>query len=193
MSVTIGSSTITGIASGGLPSNIINSTNFATNAVTTSDLNFGGAVLQAVCNSYTGTQVINVNATFTSTNITATITPTLSTSRVLVIIQIMYAGPQEGDTPGWVLYRNSTAICQGAAGSGQAQVTIGTGYSTDNNSVHSPGVVYLDSPATTSACTYTLYSQCDNTSGVYINRSVDDYTNSTGKRGTSTVTLLEIK
>ena len=50
----------------------------------------------------------------------------------------------------------------------------------------------VDSPATTSATTYGVYVNNDNTGTLFVNRTSTDQDNSTGKRSISTITLFEI-
>jgi len=103
----------------------------------------GGKVLQVV-SATTSTEVSSSSGTYVDSNLTATITPTLNTSKVLVLVSQngCRATSQYG---GIRLVRGSTTISQmdtylGYAAGGTAQVAI--------------SAAYLDSPATTSATTY---------------------------------------
>lgn len=93
------------------------------------------------------------------------ITPTSSTSKILVFATLCMSGGIAGSHTMFAAFaKNGTQIGAGA---------YGTSYpaspSTDFPVSHS--FSYLDSPATTSATTYTVQISCDNTTTVYINRS----------------------
>lgn len=109
----------------------------------------GGKVLQVIY-ADTTTQVNSTSTTYADTGLSATITPTLSTSKVLVLIN-----------------QNGTAKATGSSSEGlkiklQRQgtdlVLLGEylGYNLVSGRIHFGGVgwSYLDSPATTSARTY---------------------------------------
>jgi hypothetical protein len=97
-----------------------------------------------------------------------------------------------GTTYGGWFKRDSSNIGLGDAGSGQQRVSMGMALVTDTNQTNTFVYNYLDSPNTTSAVTYQFYAINDNNVSLYINRSVSDQANTTGKRGISTVTLMEI-
>jgi len=112
-----------------------------------------GAVLQVV-NAITTTYTGITGITFTAiTNLTATITPTSATSKILVVISI-----GEWRTPGncgarFSIYKNGSVLLNvgdevnwNGGGSGS---TVGMTYAYS----------YLDSPATTSATTYALFGR----------------------------------
>ena len=119
----------------------------------------GGKLLQVVSGTTT-TQTVIDSTTFTDTTLTATITPTSATSKILVIYSQqyryqLYAGGTQGS--GLKLLRGSTTIQSyggtnrlGAATS-QLQSSLGGG---EVRVVVSGN--YLDSPATTSATTYKI-------------------------------------
>ena len=107
-----------------------------------------GKVLQVVA-AYTTTQTANSTATYADTTLTATITPTLNTSKILVILS------QNG------VYKNAANLSNGVAlrllrGATQLDIfnaALGATFSALANSV-ACSFEYLDSPATTSATTY---------------------------------------
>jgi len=134
-----------------------------------------GSVLQVVQGSY-GTQVTNASTTPADTNLTATITPKFSTSKILVLInQNAISTNVSGMGITFTLVRNSTTI------------TTFAGYymyGTANDQQDAAGC-YLDSPATTSATTYkTQQVKTVANAGTV-------YSQSSGS-ATSTITLLEI-
>ena len=124
------------------------------------------------------------------TGISATITPKFATSKVLILAHIMYAST--GTTYGGWFRRNGVDIGLGNAGSGQQQVSIGMALATDTNQSNTFPYMFLDSPGSISALTYQFYVNNDNAAAIYINRSVSDGAGAVGKRGISTVTLMEV-
>jgi hypothetical protein len=109
----------------------------------------GGKVLQVVFGSH-ATQVNNSTNTYADTGLTATITPTLNTSKVLVlgvINGVIRVGGGTGGSVGTKWFRGATEL---ALSSYYATYTA-TSTTLDVGSV---AINYLDSPATTSATTY---------------------------------------
>jgi len=119
----------------------------------------GGKVLQVVAAYYT-TAIQIASSTFTDTGLTVNITPSASTSKVLVFVQANGLGKFSSASAGvgLRLLRGSTTI---------SFFEELAGYSAANdNDIGGSGTVYLDSPATTSATTYKLqYNNYGGTSG----------------------------
>jgi hypothetical protein len=139
-----------------------------------------GSVLQVVQNSVagSGTVVTTTSTSYATTGLSATITPKFSTSKILVSVaganwDTQNAGYQIYGT----VYRNSTNIGSGST----SQLT--DVYSASGRGIFPICIQKLDSPATTSATTYTLYffSGGGGNSVVF---------NSQG--GTGIITLMEI-
>ena len=134
----------------------------------------GGKVLQVVYASYS-TDTSSTSATYADTGLTATITPTLSTSKVLVLVQ-QNGLRKEGNTScNLKLFRGATQILHFAE-------TAGSTATTARNNIGSIGASYLDSPATTSATTYKTQFAADNGATQYVQNAAV----------ASTITLLEI-
>ena len=138
-----------------------------------------GKVLQVVSFEINTTKTSTTNS-YVDTDLTATITPTLNTSKVLVLITqgwqlyIASAGAEmQGDIK---LLRGSTLL-----GSEAAQVIRAAGYVSELSSRTNWAYTYLDSPATTSATTYK--TQFKNTAALGSFRV---------NNNSSTITLLEI-
>jgi len=123
----------------------------------------------------------------------ATITPSSSSSKILVFVDL-HAGASSGQVTRSQLQRNGTVIYAGDA-AGSRPLGFGQLYPNSGTvEIGSMSVKFLDSPATTSALTYTVYAGTDNTSGVaYINRCSRD-NNDTGydTRTASSIILMEI-
>jgi hypothetical protein len=137
-----------------------------------------GSVLQVVNATYS-TQVTSSSATWATTGLTATITPTSATSKILVFVSQTGLYKNAFDTyMGLRLLRNSTVIVT------FERQALYTGSTAKNEGASSTN--YLDSPATTSALTYsTEFNNMPATGVVYAQVS-----SPTGE--SSTITLMEI-
>jgi hypothetical protein len=141
----------------------------------------GGKVLQVV-NATTSTLASSTSATFADTNLTATITPTLSTSKVLVLVSQNGIYKFSGDAAlALKLLRGATELIR------MEDIAAYTGGSASSG-VGGVSTSYLDSPATTSATTYKT---------TFANRSAAgtcsvQATYGGGLQATSTITLMEI-
>jgi hypothetical protein len=125
----------------------------------------GGKVLQVV-QATTSTAVAVSSQTMTDSGLTVTITPSLNTSKVLILVSQQLQLERSGATAikgGWRLMRGATPIFDGAGTNFRAFIIAGTvseaylgGYYALN---------YLDSPATTSATTYKTQIRREDTAG----------------------------
>jgi hypothetical protein len=109
----------------------------------------GGKVLQVVSATYS-TQTTNTSTTFATTNLTATITPTLATSKIAVFATI--DGCQNG--AGIANMAIKFRLMRGGT-----QLSIFNEYSFTRSNLEFIGNyahTFTDSPATTSATTYTM-------------------------------------
>jgi hypothetical protein len=153
----------------------------------------GGTKLGQVVSTFLDTTFSTASTSYTDiTGLSVSITPTLATSKVLVLAQINYG--YSGDIVTTLrLVRGSTAIDIGAVSGASALGTIGGGNGGGANAVTAliPGVVsFLDSPATTSATTYKMQMFVNSGTG-YINRTGRDNT-SFDMRAASTITVIEV-
>jgi hypothetical protein len=139
-----------------------------------------GKVLQVVQGTY-ATQTTATSTTYVDTGLTATITPSSASSKILVIVQQTGCGKQTNDTTLQLqLLRNSTALFEFESSGGWT----GSGAI---NFIGTCGCSYLDSPATASAVTYkTQMNSFNGGSTVYTQFNVGS------GNPTSTMTLLEI-
>jgi hypothetical protein len=148
-------------------------------------------VLQIVSTTKTDTYTHNTGRTFSSvTGLTAAITPSATSNKVLVIAQISMSGNNGAN---WLKITggNSASYVGATAGSripvATSQVLAATVAMT--NVV----MLYLDSPATTSATTYGVeIAAQDGATTTYINRTPTDTDNNTFARAASTITVMEI-
>lgn len=136
-----------------------------------------GTVLQIVQASYSAVIVVNSTTTMADTNLTATITPKSSSSKILVVVHQTFS-----KSNGHVNNCVTSQIVRGATAVHTMSVAAGyTGTTVDNIFVVS--AMYLDSPATTSATAYKTQF-----ANFQANASVAANTNNTP----ATITLMEI-
>lgn len=135
-----------------------------------------GNVIQVV-NATTSTSVTRSTNVYVDTGLTATITPTSSSSKILVLVNQCGVSKSTNDTAANIqLLRGSSVL---AYFSGYAAQTSSTAAS----SIGSVSTCYLDSPATTSATTYkTQVNSQSNNAIVEVQQAT----------AVSTITLMEI-
>jgi hypothetical protein len=133
-----------------------------------------GKVLQVVQVEY-ATQVSTTSSTLSDTGLSATITPTSASSKVLVIVsQAMLAASGSGD------------VTINRAGTDVVTFGYGTGLG-GSNTAFNQSFQYLDSPSTTSATTYkTRFNRRSGAATVYA-----QYGDGNGQQR-SIITLMEI-
>jgi hypothetical protein len=135
-----------------------------------------GSVLQVVNATYS-TEVTSSSSTYADTNLTASITPKFSTSKVLVIVNQNGVSKEVGNTGvNLKLLRNSTDIISFG-------VVIGYTNGTVANLIGTTSCSFLDSPATTSSVTYKTQFASNNN---IANAKVQQFS------ATSTIILMEI-
>ena len=142
--MTVGNGDITGLVAGALPSTVIGT----------------GAVLQVVNATYSTTVTI-ASTSFVDTGLSCSITPTSSSSKILVLTSqpgLCVIGSNASRSNYIQLLRSSTAIfnwnweTNGAIGA--------NGFRVDP---YLANISYLDSPATTSSVTYKTQAKGDST------------------------------
>jgi hypothetical protein len=139
-------------------------------------------ILQDVA-SYTATS-------WTDTAIIGTITPTSSTSKILVMVSLHAS--TASNTGYFRITRNGTAVGVANAASSHTQASAGTAMSVGADQQQNICWFYLDSPATTSTVTYKVQEQSNNAIVVYLNRSTADSDSSNGPHLVSSITLIEV-
>ena len=125
----------------------------------------GGKVLQVVQATYSTATTI-ASQTYTDTGLSVSITPSSASSKVLLLVSQMIYWYREADEAGSAirLMRNSTAILDNFGVRGNffhRFLTNGTEELVEHAT--QGGLVYLDSPATTSAITYKTQGRAKNT------------------------------
>ena len=138
-----------------------------------------GSVLQVVGATY-ATTVTSSSTSAVSSGLTATITPTSSSSKIYVMV----INPMRRNDVASVTFGITVSLFRNASPLFTPMTNMGYSYAVANMSVSVlVGFNYLDSPATTSATTYTMYFNCA-TTGMSCSSCVDS--------NPATITLMEI-
>ena len=135
-----------------------------------------GSVLQVV-NATTSTAVLSTSSTFADTGLTASITPTSSSSKILVLISQNGVGKTSNDT------RVQIRLLRGASQIVYIEDLAGFTANSNTSGVGGVSLCFLDSPATTSSTTYkTQFASNANVGNANVQWN----------SSTSTITLMEI-
>ena len=137
-----------------------------------------GKIGQVVSVTHTADQTSTSTSFADVTNLNASITPSATTSKILVLTDIEFyvAGSSQGINGYLKVVRGSTDIVQRRS---QSYSQDGTGVEYENQ----VSFAYLDSPSTTSSTTYKIQFRLGAGSSVSINHSSDK---------TGSLTLLEV-
>ena len=131
-------------------------TNLANGSSSTDAVNYGqltgltGRIVQAVQSVKTTSSSTTASGSYVTTGHSATITPTSASSNILVLVNFSFNNTAGYDS-GFTIYRGSTNV-YGA----NTNPTHGSTY-TGGQSSFPASLIYVDSPATTSSTTYTIY------------------------------------
>jgi len=141
-------------------------------------------VLQVV-SANIGTSSSTSNTSPTSTGLSVAITPLFSTSKIFMIVNAT-VGHSATNIQEFAFARNSTVINNANNGAGGVFAITSTLVGNPSQMGYPWGMNYLDSPATTSSTTYSVYFWTDSGT-VYFN------TRGSGSPiGNATLTLMEI-
>ena len=160
MAITInGTGTITGISAGGLPDGSVTAADIEssldlTGKTVTLPSGTGGKILQVV-QGFTDTSVTVTTATYTDSGLSASITPSSTSSKILVLVnqqvKIFRAGHAYG---GFRILRDSTTIVESVF-DGNGPLDYGVDAGTAGTYMRTRFTYnYLDSPSSTSSLTY---------------------------------------
>ena len=158
----------------------------------------GGKVLQVVQTYKTDVFSTTSESLVDITGMTATITPSSTSNKVLVLLNLAVGSSTNANRTMIQLMRGATNIGVGDAGGGNRTRSISTEfqpqpYNTGNvdNSTDIRQHTFLDTPSSTSALTYKV--QIEGTAQtVYINRTGEFADADVVSIGTSSLTLMEI-
>ena len=153
--MTVGNGDITGLVAGALPSTVIGA----------------GAVLQVKQGIFYAAGISSTSSTFIDTGLSATITPTSATSKILIFVSATAGIANHLDSYYFTIFRDSTNLNYGYSGT----PAMARQYQQSASNLASDGfqinLNYLDSPATTSSITYSVRIKNDgNGSTMYFGR-----------------------
>ena len=198
-----------------MPISQINTNSIANGAVVAADLAAGaalsnlgssqladanmapGSVIQVVqtvkADAYSTTSPQGNNALIPG--LSAALTPISTSSRIFVQVNFGILSSSTDSTYGISIFRNNVQIAQGDPAGNRMRTTIAGGYATGSAAWRgsSNSIMFVDSPSTTSACTYTFSYGGNGSAIVYLNmdgRNTDNVNDS--ERTISTVILMEI-
>lgn len=150
-------------------------------------------VLQAFKSDTFTTQALIANGGEGISGLSVTITPKSTLSKMLISFSVTCAGVENITQVYFRLRRGGTEIGNAESVGGRTPV-MARDYAFNNNCTSNVSFQYLDSPNTTNATTYQLYTGTEGNNGtIFINRTHNDQANTTyGARGVSTFTVMEI-
>ena len=152
-----------------------------------------GNVIQVVNTTKTDVFTTTSTSFVDVTGLSATITPTSASSKILVCVSFCMSANSGGGYPISQVVRNSTAIYVGdAAGSRTPALSNATGFNADNAFLVPTSAQFIDSPATTSATTYKLQALQTAGNTTRIGATGDDANFSSRIRTASSIVLMEI-
>jgi hypothetical protein len=154
-----------------------------------------GKVLHVVSTTKTDTVAgSDADTWYTITGLTAAITPSSTSSKILVTGHVM--GSEENTSNDRRFYlkiqRGGSDISSALGDSASSRLQVHTaGFSSGGANAVTLPFNFLDSPSSTSALTYSIQVRGD-TDGVVVNQAATDSDNDTYPRAVSTITLMEI-
>ena len=134
-----------------------------------------GSVLQVVSAALNSGQVSTTSTSFVTSGFSLNITPTSSSSKILVLVSLACTNTSTSSSTVFTLYRGATQL--NSNGLGLYENSSSGGYQQIQVSFN-----YLDSPATTSSTTYTIYFKKTGVGTAYCGNS----------DGNQMITLMEI-
>ena len=146
----------------------------------------GGGIIQVVQAVTGDAQAYSTQTYTTANNLSPTITPKFNTSKILINVSLMIG-----------INANANTVASGRIFRGSTDLTINSSddrhgmfvrYASNEETMETINYMHLDSPATTSAITYSIKLRGDNTTTFFINR----YANTSGYKYQSSITLMEV-
>ena len=150
-----------------------------------------GKILQVVQTLKTDAFTTTSTSAVDITGMSVTITPSSSSNKVLVTVNLAMGTEDDNFTYARLL-RGSTELAVADAASDRPRPLFMV-YNTNEGIIETRSFTFLDSPSTTSATTYKMQLNCSTSGNAYINRSYRDNDASTyDPRLPSTITAMEV-
>tara|TARA_A100001515_G_scaffold144989_1_gene151175 strand:- start:567 stop:1148 length:582 start_codon:yes stop_codon:yes gene_type:complete len=175
----------------------INSANIVNGSITADDLasGVGGKILQVQQTVKTDVFTTNSTSLVDITGMSVSITPSATTSKVLVLVSYCHSHTQSNRWSLYTLLRGSTQIYLGDASSNRSRASTFNsliGASGDSVDMKSSQICFLDTPNTTSATTYKLQCKTQDSNHLTFNRAGGDGDYDFSGRTASSITAMEI-
>ena len=153
-----------------------------------------GNIIQVVSTTKTDTFSHNSQTPTLITGLTATITPSSSSNKVKISVDISCSPSNNSHTCWFFLYKDSSEISGaiGDAGLSNQDRAFKSCRAGDSNTPLNVSGVYLDSPSTDSATTYQVYMAVESGITNYINRQAANANQVYNPRTVSSITLEEV-
>jgi len=149
-----------------------------------------GGVIQVVSANITDTDTVSCINAFADSNITCSITPTRSDSKVLVRA-VIYNSIADNNVIFFRLLRGSTFIEQPSGSPSGGSNYLAHAYSYyDNDYQDNTTIEILDSPATTSETTYKIQVACTQNNSPTL--AINKFAGTSNYYGISTITAMEV-
>jgi hypothetical protein len=136
------------------------------------------------------------NAADSTSHVSASITPSSTSSKILIQVCVFYEGSTAAQEYLWDVYRDSTKLGSpkvGNRGGGIASTSINHINADQDSTPETRFYQFVDSPSSTSAITYAASYNTSSTSGsLHLNRTVTDTDSVSFERGVSSIILQEI-
>ena len=161
----------------------------------------GGGLIQTVSTAKTNTFVTNSTSFVDITGLNATITPTSSSNKILVLINLVYGGHSNlygfGRLIRTISGGSDTAISIGDAGGGsRVQASLALQMTNNGNQAYknkTASCMFLDSPNTTTSTTYKIMVQTNNSGrDIHINWPNNNDNGNYIGRYASSITCMEV-
>lgn len=152
----------------------------------------GGKVLQVISTVKTDFQTTTSSTPVDITGLSATITPSATSSKILVTVHITHGAT--GERGSFHLLESSTEIVKGDAhGSTRVRGLVGGQTADSNGSTSTVSMMYLHSPNSTSSLNYKMTFQSRGSAQyIDINRPTAGADDAWAGTGISTITVMEI-
>jgi hypothetical protein len=140
--------------------------------------------------------LLAANAADSASHVSASITPTATSSKIFIQICVFYEGTTSEQEYLWSVYRDTTKLGQSADGSRRVGIASAGINHVSANQASTPETRYyqfIDSPNSTSAIVYAAAYNTSSTSGsLHLNRTVTDSDSASYERGVSSIVLMEL-
>jgi hypothetical protein len=151
----------------------------------------GGKIGQVVSTTVTDTTTSTSTSLADVAGMTVAITPAATSSKVLVLVTTSMCNIAAGRHSQVCLLRDATEICIGDAAGSRSRESFSF-YGEFARDIHQTGIIFLDSPSSTSELTYKLQWTTESGGTVYLNRTSTDTDSDIYNRTASTITVMEV-